>query len=301
MHRSKPLASLLAAMTICCAAAAPTVSLGASADPPAASARFSVRVTGKGPDVILVPGLASSGAVWDDTVRRLSGRYRLHVIQVSGFAGSPPGANAEGPILAPLVEALDAEIQRDHMNHPAVIGHSMGGLIGLMLAHSHPGDVGKLMVVDAMPFYAAVLRPDLTAATVEPIATRTRDFIRTMPADAFAASETQTAARLAKSPSGRALVAAWGAASDQAVAAQATYDDLTTDARPYLATIRIPVTVVYAWDAAMGPADRTDALYASGYAALPGKHLVRVDDTFHFIPLDQPDAFARQVEDFLRQ
>ncbi len=297
MHRSKFLASLLAAVAVCWTAA----TAQASAEAPVAPARFTVQVEGEGPDVILIPGLASSAAVWDDTVHRLSGRYRLHVIQVSGFAGSPPGANADGPILAPLVEALHEQIERDHMKHPAVIGHSLGGLIGLMLAHSHPGDVGKLMVVDVMPFYAAILRPDLTAETAQPMATRTRDFIRTMPADAFAASETQTAARLSKSPSGRALVAAWGAASNQAVAAQATYDDLTTDARPYLATIKIPVTVVYAWDAAMGPVERTDALYASGYANLPAKRVVRVDDTFHFIPLDQPDAFARQVEDFLRR
>ena len=295
MNSSKILTPLMAALLIACAA----VAVAARAETSAAPTRFSVKVTGQGPDVILIPGLASSAAVWDDTVLRLSGRYRLHVIQVAGFAGSPPAANADGPILGPLVEALHAEIERDHMNHPAVIGHSMGGLIGLMLAHSHPGDVGKLMVVDALPFYAVILGPGTTSATVQPMAAQARDAILAMPAEAFAASETQTAARLSKTPAGRALVAAWGVASDRSVAARATYDDLTTDARPDLATIKIPVTVVYAWDAAMGPAPQVDALYASNYADLPTKRLVRVDDTFHFIPLDQPDVFARQVEDFL--
>ena len=262
--------------------------------------RFSASVKGSGPDVILIPGLASSGAVWDDTVRRLSGRYRLHVIQVAGFAGLAPGPNAEGPVIAPVVEALHAYVAAHHLGHPAVIGHSMGGLIGLMLAQAHPDDVGRLMVVDALPFYSSIFGPGVTAATAEPFAAQARDAILAMPAEAYVAAEAQTAARLSKSPEGRASVEAWGLASDRSVAARATYDDMTTDVRPGLTAIKCPVVVVYAWDAASGPAERTDALYASNYANLPGKRLVRVEDTFHFIPLDQPDAFSRQVEDFLR-
>ncbi|HWT51701.1 MAG TPA: alpha/beta hydrolase, partial [Caulobacter sp.] len=51
-----------------------------------AADRMTVTVTGKGPDVILIPGLASSGAVWDATVKQLSTTHRVHVVQVVGFA-----------------------------------------------------------------------------------------------------------------------------------------------------------------------------------------------------------------------
>ncbi|HWU81302.1 MAG TPA: alpha/beta hydrolase, partial [Caulobacter sp.] len=40
-----------------------------------AADRISVTVTGKGPDVVLIPGLASSGAVWDATVKQLSATH----------------------------------------------------------------------------------------------------------------------------------------------------------------------------------------------------------------------------------
>src|SRR5690242_10033017 len=73
---------------------------------PAPPTRFSVEVRGAGPDVILIPGLASGRAVWNDTATRLQGSRRLHLVQVAGFAGSPAGPNATGPVIAPVVEEL---------------------------------------------------------------------------------------------------------------------------------------------------------------------------------------------------
>ena len=51
--------------------------------------RFTVEVRGSGPDVLQIPGLASSRAVWEPTAKALEGRYRLHVLQINGFAGAP--------------------------------------------------------------------------------------------------------------------------------------------------------------------------------------------------------------------
>src|ERR1700750_302124 len=96
--------------------------------------RITVTVKGKGPDVILIPGLTCSIAVWDATVKQLEGHYRLHLVQVAGFAGAPSQANAKGPIIQPTVSALDAYIKANKLNKPGVIGHSMGGLMGMMLA-----------------------------------------------------------------------------------------------------------------------------------------------------------------------
>src|SRR3546814_2316591 len=57
----------------------------------------------------------------------------------------------------------------------AVVGHSMGGLVGLMLAKAHPGDVGKLMVVDALPYVGDIFVPGATVAQIEPQAKAIRD------------------------------------------------------------------------------------------------------------------------------
>jgi pimeloyl-ACP methyl ester carboxylesterase len=81
----------------------------ATADP--VPGRITVTVRGKGPDVVLIPGLACSSAVWDATAARLEGRCRLHIVQVAGFAGSLPRANARGPVIQPTVDAIDAYIK----------------------------------------------------------------------------------------------------------------------------------------------------------------------------------------------
>ncbi|MDD1963504.1 phage terminase large subunit family protein, partial [Pseudomonas sp. 39004] len=64
------------------------ISAPASATQPAAQAsatlskdRISVTVEGAGPDVILIPGLASSREVWQDLAARLKHSYRLHQVQ----------------------------------------------------------------------------------------------------------------------------------------------------------------------------------------------------------------------------
>jgi pimeloyl-ACP methyl ester carboxylesterase len=117
----------------------------------------------------------------------------------------------------------------------------------------------------------------------------------------YAAGAAMTAARLAKTAPARASVTAWTAASDRTVVAKAMYEDAVTDARPRLPTIKAKTTVLYAFDAAMGiPQSAMDSMYSSAYRGLAGVDLKRVDESYHFIMLDQPDVFLREVDAFLR-
>lgn len=261
--------------------------------------RFSVTVSGEGPDVILIPGLASSGAVWDETVKRLAQHHRVHVVQVAGFAGAPAGPNAQGPLLAPMVEELSEYAAK--LGHPAIIGHSLGGLAALEAAAKHPEAVGRVLVVDALPFYGLLSGPFASVAMMTPQAAITRQVIEGQSPQAFAASEKSAMAGMVKSPDGQAQALAWAIASDRHALANALYDDMTTDARSDLPKIKTPVTVLYAWDPDMHlPAANADRLYASAYKGLAGVVLKRIDGTHHFIMLDQPTVFAAEVEAFLR-
>src|SRR4051812_4807299 len=67
--------------------------------------RFSVEVIGRGPDVLLIPGLPSGRDVWRATAAALPG-YRYHLLQVSGFAGETARGNRVGPVLAPLADEI---------------------------------------------------------------------------------------------------------------------------------------------------------------------------------------------------
>jgi pimeloyl-ACP methyl ester carboxylesterase len=261
------------------------------------SNRITVTIRGDGPDVLLIPGLASSSEVWDATANHLEKNFRLHIVQVAGFAGSPPQANAQGPVLQPTV---DAYIKTNKLQAPKVIGHSLGGLVGSMLAIQHPEDVGRLMIVDSLPFFSVLFgAKDSTGATPQAAAMRDNTLAQTQ--DDYAKSETAFMHSLVKSPEGRKQAIKWAVASDKSVVARAMYEDMTMDIRSELPKIKIPVTMLYPWDALSGfPQPATDKLYQENYAALPNKKIVRIDDSFHFIMLDQPDKFAAQVDLFLK-
>lgn len=267
--------------------------------PDAAKARFSVTVTGSGPDVILIPGLASSAAVWDGTVAHLKDHYRLHVLNLAGFAGEPAGANAAGDVLVPSVEALDTYIKANHLQKPVVVGHSLGGLMTLMLAKAHPEDTGKLVIVDALPYVGVIFNPAATVDILKPTATAMRDGMISTPAEAFKSQQSQTTQSMVTAPADQARMLDWSMTSDRRVLAQSFYDDLTIDLRPDLATIATPTTLIYPVGAGQN-AEATDAIYKSNYATKPAMTFNRIDNSRHFIMLDQPEAFYKAMDAALR-
>jgi pimeloyl-ACP methyl ester carboxylesterase len=269
-------------------------------NPAAAAPRFQVTVEGKGPDVILIPGLASSQHVFDATAERLKRRYRLHRITVSGFAGAPVEGNRDGAIVASLAEEIAAYLGRERIKAPAIIGHSLGGETALMIAARHPDAVGRILVVDALPFYSLLFSPAATVEAVRPQADAMRDMLIRQSPEERRASQAPVAARLVRSEPARAGVIADVLASDPGVVARAMHELMTTDLRPELGRIKSRVTVLYAYDPAYGvPVEAVEGLFAKAYADAPSPRLERADNSFHFIMFDQPAVFAAAVDRFL--
>src|SRR4051812_25197318 len=136
---------------------------GAAEAAPFHSDRISVETRGRGPDVVLIPGLSSSPKVWEGAVAAVSG-YRYHLVRVAGFDGAPAGANASGPVVAPVAEEIARYIREAGLKHPALVGHSLGGSWALMVAARHPEFASRVMVVDMMPYLGALFAgPTATA------------------------------------------------------------------------------------------------------------------------------------------
>lgn len=269
-----------------------------------ASGRFHVRIDGPehpAGDIILIPGLSSSPEVWDALTEQLKGRYRIHRVHIQGFAGAPAEDNASGPVAAPVAEDLARYIAEQHLDHPVVIGHSMGGAIALMLAARHPDSVGKLMVVDMVPFMGAMFAGgNATSESVAPIADQIYTGMTTGPEEAYRQQSAATVAGMIKTESMRAGPLEDAAHSDRAVAAASFRELIVTDLRPELAHITAPTEVVYArFNDPRMTDELTDGIYLASYANLPGVTLKRIDDSAHFIMLDQPAAFAAEVNAFL--
>lgn len=268
---------------------------------PFKSDRITVTVQGKGPDVVLVPGLTSSPAAWKHVAADVPG-YRYHFVQVKGFAGVPAEANANGDLIKGSAEEIARYIAAAKLRQPAVVGHSMGGTIALMIGARHPALVSKVMVVDQVPWMGIFYGPPgTTPETVKP----TAEAMRTGMANATPAQREQTITAMTNAmvatESERAGVIESGLDSDRAATGQAFHELLTTDLRPELTAIKVPATVLYVTPRGVpGLTDQmVDAVYRSSYANLSDVKLVRVPDAAHFIMYDNRPFFADRLKAFL--
>jgi N-formylmaleamate deformylase len=247
--------------------------------------RFSVEVRGQGPDVILIPGLTAGREVWSATAQAVPG-YRYHLIQVSGFAGEPARGNAQGPVVAPLADEIGRYIVASGLRRPAIIGHSMGGTLAMMVAAQRPDAVGKVMVVDMLPQPSGLLGS--SAGNMGPLADALRDIAGT-PGGRRLFESLLGSFSPPGTPNGR---------SDPDVVARAMHELSRIDLGPSLTNIRAPLTVVYAV-----PDPRTRAMtqrqYETSYAGARGARLVRIDDSGHMVMQDQPGPFRTAFRDFL--
>jgi pimeloyl-ACP methyl ester carboxylesterase len=254
---------------------------------------ISVQSMGRGDPVVLIPGLASPRDVWAGIAPELARGHRVLLVQINGFGGDDPGANLHGDILPGVVADLVRYFDENRIERPAVIGHSMGGLIGMMLARDHPEHVGRLMIVDSLPFFGVLMSPNATAESVRPLAEQLRTMLSGQTGGQSAPPN------MSLTDAGRAQVSAWMSAANHPVSGQAAYEDLTSDLRADVPAIgRVPTTVLYAVpDPAMAARFRT--IFAGAYAAAPSIRVIPMEGSAHFIMLDQPDRFREQVMAFL--
>jgi|SRR5215217_1235875 len=271
---------ILGALAFGLVACAPTA---APAEPPFQPTRFTVEVKGSGPDVLLIPGLTAGPDVWAGTVTSVPG-YRYHLLHVGGMAGAPVAGNSRGAIVSPLADEIVRYIETRGL-HPAIIGHSMGGTLAMMVAARRPALPSKVMVVDMLPQPAGLLGG--TAQEMGGLADRLRDLTAT--------------------PGGRRLfgdlVASLGTngsrgTSDPDVVARTMHELSSIDLTPQLPRIAAPLTLVYA-NADATTRARTEANYTRAYATAHGASFVRIDGSGHMIMYDQPARFHAAVRAFL--
>jgi len=258
---------------------------------------ISITEAGKGSPVILIPGLSSPRAVWDGVVPALAKSHRVILVQVNGFAGDDAGANLKPGVLDGIVADIHTYVAKNKLQGAAVVGHSMGGLVGLMLAKAQPGDVGKLMIVDSLPWYGMLFGPGATVETVTPQAAAMRARFTASYGKPDPAGNKAMAARFALHPDAQAKVAGWMDKTDIRVSAEAMYEDMVTDLRGDMSKIATPITMLYPTSAAL-PKAMAEPIYAAAYKDAPHATLVEVPDSAHFIMLDQPEVFLKAVTAF---
>jgi N-formylmaleamate deformylase len=245
---------------------------------------FSVEVKGEGRPVIFIPGLGCPGAVWDDTVERLNnaidGGIEAHVLTLAGFAGTKP---IKPPLAAKTRKELVRYIRSRKLDHPIVIGHSMGGFVAYWLGTTSSDALGGIVVVDAGPALAGADDED---------ARRLRNMWAQAGDDELPEQIRTVYSWMVRKIDRLEPYFESIAQSDRQTIGDAIYEMVQTDVREELEQISVPLLLVLADGKLQGN-------YKKMAADIPEHQVVVVPKAGHFVMFDEPDAFTRAVATFI--
>jgi pimeloyl-ACP methyl ester carboxylesterase len=254
----------------------------------------------RGRPLILIPGLASGGWVWEETVRAFSADHAVYVLTLPGFDGRP----AAGPTPFATAQAAVAKlIAQRRLDRPVLVGHSLGGTMALALAEAQPAAVGGVVAIDGLPVFPGT--DNMDAAQRQAMAEGMKARMAATNAQAFAAQQQAYMRGIGVVDMGKADdLARLTGRSDPASVAQYMADDLKLDLRAGLKNIQGPVLLIAPWfdlDNAVQGQTITEAekrdYYRGLMAGTPKLELAMVAPARHFAMIDQP----QQVNDAIRK
>jgi pimeloyl-ACP methyl ester carboxylesterase len=250
---------------------------GAALDTPAGPTF--VTTAGAGHDVVMLPGTNFATATWTPLVRALGMAGRVTAVDLPGQPGLSSDERPERDAYGPWLRSVIGERE---LVRPVVVGHSLGGFVGL-LAASGSDDVGGLVLVDTAGLIRLRVTPGLLVDSMRWLrrkdeASSTRLLQRmsgpsSVPTDDLTAWMTLVGRHVGSSLAPRPLPAAT------------------------LAAIRCPVHVVTGTDDIFLPARKVGA--AAG--AISGPTVAtEVPGAGHLLPFEQPDVVVAAVRDTIK-
>lgn len=260
---------------------------------------FKAEVRGAGRPIILIPGSGMPGANWDETAARLCGPNQCHILTLAGFAGAP--SLAERRLLDEVELQLAAYIDGKALQQPVIIGHSLGGFVGMRFAARYPDKVGRLVILDTMPALGArgaAVTPQQLQAMADQMRARMEGYDRA----GFNAAMRKGLADMVSASTDLERIVAWAEQSDRAAITQANHQMLATDLRPALAGIRAPTLVLGTWAAYAKwmPKAGAEAMFRSQYAQLANVRIEMAEHARHFIMYDEPEWMLDRIQAFIQ-
>ena len=101
---------------------------------------------GHGQDLTLIHGWGMSGNIWESVADKLSGQFRVTLLDLPGY-----GRSSHHILDDYTLNALADAIVHFMPRHSMVLGWSLGGMIAMQMALRHPEAIKKLILVAASP------------------------------------------------------------------------------------------------------------------------------------------------------
>lgn len=246
-------------------------------------------VLGDGPPLLLIAGIASDGASWGPLIPLLQNAFRLILIDNRGSGQS----RVEGEIeIRDMVDDCAALLEHLGPGPVEVVGHSLGGMLGLMLAASYPQKVRRLvtMTTGRIPPSKRALFHDMSRLY---FAIAPEDWFRLLYqwlfSDAFFADEANVASAAAGSAGYRFRQSPGDFARQVAAVDRIGRVDLSV--------VACPVLALAAELDLLSPPWAVEALHK----AMPAVTHKLIGGVAHSIHWEAPEPVAREIIEFLNR
>jgi pimeloyl-ACP methyl ester carboxylesterase len=266
------------------------------------SGRIRYRESGEGPPIVFVHGLLVDGRLWRKVVAGLEDRFRCIAPDLPLGAHTVP-MKPDAPVAPPDLAALVLEfIEALDLRDVTLVGNDTGGALSQMAVTQNPERIARLVLTpcDAFDnFLPPMFRPLQYLAKVPPVLTALVQPLRLRPLRRLPIGFGWLTKRPIDPPE---VEADWVRAffkrrevrRDVARILRAIDSRHTQEAAERLRSFDRPVLIAWATEDKVFPLEHAHRLAA----LLPDARVEEIEDSYSFVPEDQPERLAELIGEF---
>ena len=241
---------------------------------------------GEGPKLVLLHSFGMDAHSFDDFSMAVRGDFDVLALDLLDLGDSEkPGREVS---LKEHAEVIRGAYNQLGFAPNVLIGHSIGGILGTVLAAEYPGDIEGLVLVDIGPMpkdRPRTSRPEPPESFADEGAVKSYLKGRyTIPGPSFIENRLKHA--FVKGDDGRYRFKYNGAA---------IRGHIEADLWPYAERLSVPTLLMLGGRDSIVPAETVEKMKNT----IPGLKVVTVDGATHAIPQDKPEAFEGEVRAFV--
>lgn len=242
--------------------------------------------------LVMIPGFACSGDVWDETSIILGDKYHCLQLTLPGFADASP---TEQPSFRKMEEQIVEELQKRHLKQVSLIGHSMGGGLAMAIAADYPELVDKVCIVDALPCLSALYNPSFKANPNKDYSEEIEKAL-SMGEEQYSQMQQMGTATQTCSPERIPTILDWVTKTDRLTYISMYYSYNNTDLREALYKVKTKMLIL------LEPQFRgIENLVKNQYANSENTEIFFATKGLHFIMYDDWDWYINQVQRYFSE
>jgi esterase len=246
----------------------------------------------KGPALVLLHSMGMDCHSMDAFCEALKGQYRILSLTILGHGESDvPDVSVPLPDHAEVMRGCYRELG---YTPNVLIGHSIGGMMGMILAAEHPDEIKGLVLVDIAPFDMAAPRPGARAPVRAPPPSsfkdeeEARDYLKER-YPGFTEEYVENRLKYAFLREGDILKLKPAGDSIRA--------GMNIDLWPYVNRIKSPTLLLKGGAGSIISPETAEKMGKS----IANLEVVTVPGTGHMIPQDKPAEFEAEIRRFLKK